>query len=210
MGLRWIFALALVAVIAPAAMAKEVFRDLQPSSVASDLAPGLAVTYWRDIKFDRMVEMREIIQAVAGETGAPVARLATGPRVLSTDGTQFVAAVMTGAIHFDAAGTYDLSFVSNDGILVAIDGQVVYADPNRHADSASGPIAVEIDTPGWFDLDIAYFQKKGTHRHDMFWRRPGDDGPLTLVPAAAFGHVAGSVPGFATMPVPDPADTAIR
>ena len=195
---------------APAVSAAEVVGGLAPVDVDGPLEAGLAVTYWRDIKFDLMQEMHQIIREVDGEPGPPVAQLATGEDVLTTDGDRLVAAVMKGVINFAKAGTYQLEFVSNDGILVALDGRVIHADPNRHVDASSGSIAIAIDEPGWYDLDIAYFQKKGTHRHDMFWSVPGGVEVLTLVPAAAFAHVPGTVPGFATMPAPDPADTVIR
>ena len=96
-------------------------------------------------------------------------------------------------------------------MLVEIDGQQIHADPNRHSDSTSGPIPIKITEPGWYDMDIAYFQKKGTFRHEMYWSRPSEQGgELTLVPAEAFAHIPGTEPNFDTMPVPDPHDTFIR
>lgn len=192
------------------AAAKEVFSGLTPVAVEGRLEPGLAVTYWRDIKFDLMLEMHEIIREIDGEPGDPVLRLVTGDDVLTTDGETFVAAVLKGVVNFAEAGRYEVAFVSNDGILVEVGDRLIYADPNRHADSSSGSIEIEIAEPGWYEVDIAYFQKKGTHRHEMYWLPPGSEGALTLVPAQAFAHVAGTRPGFETMPVPDATDTVIR
>ncbi len=206
----WI-ALAILSVSAVPGYGAEVVRGLTPTATADlRLDAGLAVTYWPDTEFDLMRDMHQIVRQYPGEAGLPVTQLATGPSVLTTDRTQFVAAVLTGLIKFPEVGTYRVEFVSNDGILVDIAGRRIHADPNRHADTPSGPIRIAITTPGWYDLDIAYFQKKGTHRHDMYWVLPSAGGARTLVPPGAFAHATGSAPGITTMPVPDLTDTLIR
>ena len=187
------------------------FTGLAPAAVESDaLVPGLAVTYWRGNRFDLMVEMHDLVKRANGQPGAPVMQLDTGNFVLSTRASELVAAVMKGYIEFPEAGIYQVEFVSNDGILIEIDGQLIHADPNRHSDTTSGPIAIEIGEGGWYDVDIAYFQKRGTHRHEMYWLPPGQEGDLELVPAAAFAHTPGVVPDAETIPVPDPDDTFVR
>ncbi len=192
--------------------AQSAFDGLRPAAADGQaMDPGLAVTYWHGNRFDLMMEMHDTVRRVPGTPGDPVLQLDTGPKVLTTNSLELVAAVMKGLINFSETGTYQVEFVSNDGILVEIDGQLIHADPNRHSDSTSGPIPLEITEPGWYDVDIAYFQKKGTHRHEMYWLPPsGPGGELLLVPAEAFAHVPGTEPNFDTMPVPDPDDTFIR
>ncbi len=206
-----VFGIALSLLLAVPATAQEVFSGLKPAAVdGQELNPGLAVTYWRGNNFPLMIEYHDLISRSKGEPGEPVLQLDTGPKVLTTNSLQLVAAVIKGLINFEEVGTYQVEFVSNDGILVEIDGQLIHADPNRHSDSTSGPIPVEITEPGWYDLDIAYFQKKGTHRHEMYWLPPSQEGELNLVPAEAFAHLPGTEPGYETMPEPDPDDTFIR
>ncbi len=191
--------------------AAQALDGLKPTAVAQDeLAPGLAVTYWRGNRFDLMVEMHDLVKRAKGRPGDPVLQLDTGRHVLSTKGSQLVAAVMKGYINFADPGVYQVEFVSNDGFMIEIDGKLIHSDPNRHSDSTSGPIALEISEGGWYDVDIAYFQKKGTHRHEMYWLPPGQDGDLTIVPAEAYAHSPGTTPGAETMPVPDPRDTYVR
>ena len=204
--------IALSLAIAGPGSAQNAFSGLSAAATnGQTLDPGLAVTYWRGNSVDTMVEVRDIVRRARGEPGDPVLQLDTGTNVLSTKSLELVAAVMKGLINFSEAGTYQVEFVSNDGILVEIDGQQIHADPNRHSDSTSGPIPVEITEPGWYDVDIAYFQKKGTFRHEMYWSPPSDQGgELTLVPAEAFAHIPGTEPNYDTMPVPDPDDTFIR
>ncbi len=204
-------AIGLSLTMAGPATAQDVFTGLKPAAIdGQSVDPGLAVTYWRGNNYPLMIEYHDLISRSPGQLGDPVLQLDTGNTVLTTKSTELVAAVMKGLINFAEAGTYQVEFVSNDGILVEIDGQLVHADPNRHSDSTSGPIPVEITEPGWYDLDIAYFQKKGTHRHEMYWLPPSQQGELTLVPAEVFAHLPGTEPGFETMPVPDPEDTFIR
>ena len=193
------------------ASAQDLLNGFKPAEIdGQSLTPGLAVTYWRGNRFDLMLEMQRVVERARGEPGEPVLQLDTGKSVLTTQSQELVAAVLKGLIQFEEAGTYQVEFVSNDGILVEIDGQLVHADPNRHSDSTSGPIPMQIDEPGWYDLDIAYFQKKGSHRHEMYWLPPSGQGDLDLVPAAAFAHLPGTVPGPETMPEPDPEDTFVR
>jgi hypothetical protein len=39
---------------------------------------------------------------------------------------------------------------------------------------------VEISAPGWYALEIWYFEKKGTATLDVLWSRPGSSGFETI------------------------------
>ena len=119
-----------------------------------------------------MVEMHDLVKRANGQPGAPVMQLDTGNFVLSTRASELVAAVMKGYIEFPEAGIYQVEFVSNDGILIEIDGQLIHADPNRHSDTTSGPIAIEIGEGGWYDVDIAYIGYPLRSRDEWRTRHP--------------------------------------
>ena len=52
----------------------------------------------------------------------------------------------------------------------------------------TGPVQATVAEPGWYPLDILYFERKGTSTLQLFWLPPGASGDRVLVPAEAFGH----------------------
>ncbi len=81
---------------------------------------------------------------------------------------------------------------SNDGVELTIGGQVVIRDPNVHADRYSELTLVEIDEPGWYRLELLYFEKRNTSTLELYWLPPGATaGGLTFVPADSFAHIPG-------------------
>jgi len=51
---------------------------------------------------------------------------------------------------------------------------------------------VVVDVPGWYELWINYYQKKGTSALQLVWTTP-DSGEETHVPPSAFSHLESQV-----------------
>ena len=160
--------------------------------VPADLQPGLNVTYYYNI-FNFVDEVREWSQGQPGEIGAPLLSLdynVGSGRVLTSNRTDGVGAIIDGFINFPETGVYTMAMQSNDGIEVKIGGQTVFFDPNVHADRFSGLAAVRVEEPGWYPLDVLYFEKRNTSTLELYWQPPGAEGGLNFVPAEALGQRA--------------------
>ncbi len=166
-------------------------RPLASQPDPGDLRPGLAVTYHYNL-FNHVDEIPEWAATHDGEAGAPIPMLnySVGPdKVLTSDRDTGVGAVIEGLIHFPVAGTYELMVQSNDGVKLEIGGTLVYADPGVHVDRFSEPIALRIDTAGWYPLSMLYFEQKGTATLELYWLLPDAGDRLEFVPAKAFAHL---------------------
>ena len=107
-----------------------------------------------------------------------------GDNVLTSDQKEKLAAVITGYIRFDAPGTYQVNFFSNDGLDANIGGQqVALADEVRSCDP-TGVTDVQVPSAGWYALEATYFQRKGSACLMMDWNVGGKMAP---VPDRAFG-----------------------
>ncbi|MEP2642834.1 PA14 domain-containing protein [Roseobacter sp.] len=162
--------------------------DPQPN--ASALTPGLAVTYAfpgdvRTVKDARNALKRKPV------AGTPLVGLSyddtnEGDPVLTAGKATKVAAAITGYIKFDAAGTYVLDFLNNDGFEITIGGQIVGDYDEVHACGYAGEIEVDVPKAGYYPLDATYFQRKGTACLMMEWGPDSDS--LDFVPDSAFFH----------------------
>lgn len=162
--------------------------DPQPS--ASSLSAGLAVIYAfpgdvRTIKDARNALKRKTQQ------GTPLAGLSyddtkEGDLTLTSGKATKVVADISGFIKFDAAGTYVLDFLNNDGLEITIGGQIVGDYDEVHSCGYAGEIEVDVPKAGFYPLTATYFQRKGTACLMMEWG-PDSDG-LALVPDSAFFH----------------------
>lgn len=167
---------------------------LAPQPSPGSLEPGLGVTYYFNI-FNFVDEIRQFAQLEDGVPGRPLPALAYlvgSGEVLTSGHRDGVGAVIEGLINFPDAGTYTLAMQSNDGVELTIGGQVVIRDPNVHADRYSELTLVEIDEPGWYPLELLYFEKRNTSTLELYWLPPGAAaGGLTFVPADSFAHIPG-------------------
>ncbi len=94
---------------------------------------------------------------------------------------------MRGFIHFDTEGVYELQAISNDGILLYLNDQLVLSDPKQHSDRPSNVGVVTINEPGWYATTIEYFQRKGTATLKLLWNKPGESEQQPL-PQTAYWH----------------------
>jgi hypothetical protein len=161
---------------------------VSPQPAEDQLTPGLAVSYVEEY-FRDVGEM----MGYDGEPGTPLANLDNMPDrntpVLTSGKSMGVGAFIRGLIKLDTAGTWTFRVNSNDGVEIAIGGQPVFSDPYVHSDTMSPPILVEVTEPGWHQIDVDYFPRKGTAALQLFWTAP-DGGAEEIVPPEAFAHLA--------------------
>ncbi|WP_375227759.1 PA14 domain-containing protein [Roseobacter sp. S98] len=176
----------------PGALSAEVLNlsPADPQPGAGSLSPGLAVEYAypsdvrtvRDAKraLDRRSEKGPALRGLSYDDTKEGAPTMTAKKPMK------VAAAITGYIKFDAAGSYTLDFLNNDGLELFIGGQLVADYDEVHACGYAGEMEVEVPSAGYYALEATYFQRKGTACLMMEWG-PDSDG-LELVPDSAFFH----------------------
>jgi len=161
-------------------------RPVEPQPTADQLEPGLAVRYTYAI-MNHIAEMK----GRKFESGPPILHLdwhmGTGI-VLTSKAREGVGAIITGLVRFEKPGVYGLDVTSNDGVRLEIGGQLIHEDPGVHSDTTSDRIDVRIDQPGWYPIQIMYFQKRYTATLAVRWIGPGETGKLNPVPASALAH----------------------
>ena len=160
--------------------------DPQPD--AADLTPGLAVSYAYPKDVRTLEDASDALRK--GREGPPLKGLsyednAEGDLTLTSRSAQKVAAAISGYIRFDAPGTYEIDFFSNDGIMASIGGQPVALYDEVHACEPAGVQEVVVPEAGWYALEATYFQRKGTACLMMDWNV---DGRMAPVPDSAFAH----------------------
>lgn len=188
-----------VTLLAGTAAAEDVsgLMPATPQPAADTLKPGLAVTYYWN-KFDDTREITEWAKYREGTPGEPIAMLdywVGEGEVLTSGRVNFVGAHIQGLIHLSKAGTYTFSTHSNDGIDLKIGGKQIVKDTGVHSDRYSDLVNVQISQPGWYPVDLLYFEKQVSSTLELYWLQPGESGQLNHVPAEAFAHIAGTRPG---------------
>ncbi|WP_298835849.1 PA14 domain-containing protein [uncultured Roseobacter sp.] len=162
--------------------------DPQPS--AGSLQSGLAVTYSYPSDVRTVRDAKNALKR-RSEQGPPLQGLSyednkEGEPMMTAKKPMKVAAAITGYIKFDAAGTYTLDFLNNDGLELFIGGQLVADYDEVHACGYAGETEVDVPKAGYYALEATYFQRKGTACLMMEWG-PDSDG-LEQVPDSAFFH----------------------
>ena len=156
----------------------------KPQPTAEQLQPGLAVGY--SIGYiQRLAEVR----TPARRDAPPLPKLdyVGDKNVMTSDYGEGVGADIEGFIKIDAPGTWKFQVNSNDGVRVTLGGKKILEDDYVHSDRMSKVAEVEIKEPGWYPLNVLYFQRKGTYALQLFWEKPGG-GAQEVVPAEAFAH----------------------
>jgi hypothetical protein len=100
--------------------------------------------------------------------------------VLTSGKEDLVGAYISGYLQFETPGDYRFQVTNNDGVSIHLGGALLYDDPKVGAERTSEPIPIEISAPGWYALEIWYFEKKGTATLDVLWSRPGSSGFETI------------------------------
>ena len=159
---------------------------VSPQPAADKVEAGLAVVYYHNY----FKKLDEITKLGKGKPGKPIAVLdhkTQDGNVLTDNLSMGVGAKITGLIKFDKPGKYGLQMLSNDGARVTIGGQKILEDDGIHGDEMSDPAEIVIDQPGWCEITVDYFQRKGTSALQLFWTPPG--GSQGIVPASQFAHM---------------------
>lgn len=161
--------------------------DPQPD--AASLAPGLAVSYAYGSPIKTLAHAEALLaDATPGPALSGLSYLDSEPgeMTLTSDKETKVAAAISGYIRFEAPGSYQLEFISNDGIVASIGGQQVALYDEVHACESAGVAEVEVPSAGWYALEATYFQRKGSSCLLMDWANGGEMEP---VPDEAFAHL---------------------
>jgi hypothetical protein len=156
----------------------------KPQPKPEDLKPGLAVGY----SYGYVQSLREI-RTPGSRDGEPLKQLnhAGDGNVLTTTHVEGVQADIEGFIKLDASGTYVFTVMSNDGVRVTLGGKKILEDDFIHSDRMSKPAEVKVTEPGWYKLNVLYFQRKGTYALELHWTKP--DGTKGIVPPEAYAYV---------------------
>lgn len=178
-----------VALATPGFAQSVTLTPADPQPAAGDLTPGLAVSYAypRDVRL-----LEDAVDALEdSEKGPPVRGLsysdnAEGDLTLTSDKATKVAAAISGFIRFDAAGTFEVEMISNDGLVARIGGQDVGLYDGVHACEPAGIQEVIVPEAAWYPIEITYFQRKGSACLEMDWNVDGRMGP---VPDSVFAHI---------------------
>lgn len=161
-----------------------------PQPSADALKPGIAVTYLQK-KIRHLGSMPDSAEmARSGYTGAPVTHLAHRfgeGEVFGSGVSRGICVEMNGLVQFPQAGAYIFKAHSNDGIRIFIDGRRIIDDPDVHGDRYRQSDPVRITQPGWYRLNVKYFQRKGTATLELYWKTPGS-ADFVIVPPAAYAH----------------------
>ena len=168
-------------------------QPLSPQPQPDQLKPGLAVDYYYGFyrHIDNLVHK---MKKGGGEAGQPLPMLnyRVGPdKVLTSDRDDGVGAHIHGLIHLEEAGTYAFAVESNDGVRLSVGGKELIEDPDVHPDQWSNVKTVDVQTPGWYRLEILYFERKNTSTLRLVWRKPTapESEQLSLVPESAYAHL---------------------
>jgi hypothetical protein len=153
----------------------------------SGLTEGLAVSYAYPADVKSLSQAERI--AKGAKPGKPLAGMdyidtKDGDKTLTSTKAHHVVADISGYVRFDAAGTYTIDFLSNDGLQVKIGGQEVAFFDGRHPCEESDPATVKVPSAGWYELSALYFQRTGSACLHM---RAGMGEP-DWMENASFGH----------------------
>ena len=169
---------------------------LNPQPAGTALVPGLAVAYFYNYKARHLNPLTNgNVPNKKGNPGPPIPFLNhqfKQDEVFNSGANRFIAMRMQGLLHFPQSGSYMLLGLSNDGLRIYLDDQLIIDDPEWHArgDQYSIGVITEIKQAGWYSMKVEYNQRKGTAAIGFFWRRPGADG-FEPVPAEAYAHIPG-------------------
>lgn len=161
--------------------------DPQPDAAA--LAPGLAVSYAYGGPVKTLANAtKKLKDATPGPALIGLSYLDSDPgeNALTSDKEEKVSAAINGFIKFDASGTFQVEFISNDGIVAHIGGQQVALFDGVHGCETAGVTEVEVPEAGWYEITATYFQRKGSSCLLMDWDVEGE---MLPVPDEVFAHL---------------------
>jgi hypothetical protein len=171
---------------------EEVSEDPTPAApqpTASQLREGLAVDYYYGT-FDHVRDLVSFMAYKDGDPGAPLTSLSHddgAAKVLTSAADDLVGAHITGYLRLRTPGTYRFQVTTNDGVRLHLGGARIHDDPGTGPARTSDPIPVQVTEPGWYPLELWYFEKRGTSTLRIAWSPPGQDG-MSDLPADVLRH----------------------
>ena len=163
-------------------------QPVNPQPESSALSPGLSIRYFFDY-FNHIDEVSKKTEG-SGREGDPLMNIdhnTINGKVLTADRPMGVGAHIRGFIKLEQTGNYVFRVESNDGVRIHIAGIKIWTDPEIHGNRWSRPLEYEVKTPGWYELHIDYYQRKGTSALKFAWTLPGSS-EEEIVPASALVH----------------------
>lgn len=165
---------------------------LTPASPQPDpatLKPGLHVEYVYppDVKW-----LRDARSYKAGRrrgpdlTGLNYPDTRPDEKALTSDQRTRVIAHIKGYVLFEKPGSYQLNFLTNDGLEIFIGGQEVGRFDGRQPCGDTGVETVSVPKAGYYELKALWYQRLNTSCLQMKWRPPG--GGMGQAPDAIFFH----------------------
>lgn len=161
--------------------------DPQPGGVKQGLSVRYGYSNGRDIRSlsDAASALRKS-EAGPALRGLDYADTDPGEPTLTSKRDENVAAAITGYIRFDAPGTYEVDFYTNDGLDARIGGQQVGFFDGRQACDSTYVTEVEVPQAGWYTFEATYFNRLNTSC--LMMRRAKKGKPLKWVPNKVFGY----------------------
>jgi len=155
------------------------------------LEPGLAVLYFKHAfvrSLDALPQGEEARQKAWPGPPVPYLNHQFGREEVFASGTnRGIAMEFWGYIRLEHTGPYRFQINSNDGVRLYVGDQLLVDDPEGHSDRLSPEAPLTVSTPGWHNLRLRYFQRKGTATLQLYWKPPGAD-HFTIVPAKVLAH----------------------
>ena len=167
---------------------------LSPHPEPNSLRPGLAVTYYYDF-YRHIDDVSGDVAEGGGVGGDPLLglnyRVGDG-MVLTATRNDGVGAHIRGLIHLGGTGTYLFALESNDGVRLSLCGETLIEDPDIHSDQWSEVATINVNEPGWYPIELLYFERKSTATLRLVWKNPeiGASGKFEPVPEDVFFHIA--------------------
>jgi len=165
--------------------------QLQPDAAVGFLS-GLAVIYYPGFSARHLdlLPTGDSIFSTKGVPGKPIPYLNHrfgNTQIFESGCSSMVGIRIRGWLLLEKAGTYRFQALSNDGVRVTLGGFLILDDPQQHSDQLSEVAQVAVQAPGWYPIQVEYFQRKGTATLEFYWHPPGAS-ELSPVPAEVLAH----------------------
>ena len=160
-----------------------------PQPDAASLQDGLAVAYYASA-FDHVNDLESWINYRNPNVGTPIVGLehrAGKGDVLTSGSSDQVGAVISGYLRMPEAGSYQLQVTTNDGVRIHLGGARIHDDPKVGPERTLETTPFQIGEPGWYPLNIWYFEKRGSAVLEVLWKTPRSGG-FTSIPAEDLKH----------------------
>lgn len=150
----------------------------------SGLKQGLAVKYAYPMDVKSLNQAERALRKAKAGTPLKGLDYRDSDTPLTAKQAHHVAAKITGYVKFDAPGTYNIDFLTNDGLNATVGGQTVGYFDGRQKCFETRAVQVDVPQAGWYPVDITYFQRVGSACLHM---RAGKGSPDWMA-NAAFGY----------------------